>query len=135
MDPAAMRRQKAFNLAAIADALQPVAEAWLKLCVEHLPVRDRTLAAPQTKYRDQLASLPVGEPEKTAAVLPRSARGRRLREGHLTATQRKFLQEGLGLGSYHVATETYQYLAPVGHRPENPTRGFSAASVFYIASH
>jgi len=135
MNPTVATQLKAFNLAAIADGLQPVVEAWLKLCVEHLPVRDKTVERLQGDYRDLMDSLPVSDPAEIEGVLRRYTRGLRLREGRLTATQAKFLTEALGLGSYGVATDLYQYVAPLSGRSESPAQGFSAASVFYIASH
>jgi hypothetical protein len=135
VNPTVAGQLKAYNLATIADRLQTVAEAWLKLCVEHLPVRDKTVELLQVDYRDLMEALPVSEPAEIEVVLRRYTRGLRLREGHHTATQGKLLTEVLGLGPYRVATDTYEYVAPLSGSSESPARGCSAASVLYIASH
>ncbi len=43
MDPAAVAKLKAFNLAAITTGLERVAAAWARLCVEGLPLRGTSL--------------------------------------------------------------------------------------------
>ena len=135
MNPTVAGQLKAYNLATIAARLQTVTEAWLKLYVEQFPVRDKTVEGLQADYRDLMEALPVSEPAEIAVVLHRYTRGLRLREGHLTATQGKFLTQALGLGRYRVSTDTYEYVAPLSGSSESPARGLSPASVLYIVSH
>jgi hypothetical protein len=98
-------------------------------------MRDMTVERLQADYRDLMEALPVSAPAEIEVILRRYTRGLRLREGHLTASQAKFLTEALGLGRYRVATDLSEYVAPLSGRPENPAQGFSAASVLYVASH
>ena len=93
MNPTVAGQLKAYNLATIAARLQTVTEAWLKLYVEQLPVRDKTVETLQADYRDLMEALPVSEPAEIEVVLRRYTRGLRLREGHLTATQGRFLTQ------------------------------------------
>ena len=146
MDPAAAERLRTFNLAAIATRLEALAALWARLCIEHLPVRDRTLASLQEEYGELFAALPPSSPAEIATILQAYCRGLRLREGRVSASQRRFLADALGLRQREATTtdfsfgilapdDTHRYLRPIYKAEGSLVQGISVAAVLYVCSH
>jgi hypothetical protein len=146
MDPSTAERLRAFSLTSIATRLEKLAALWARLCVDHLPVRAHTLATMQDEYRELFEALPLCSPEEIARILQAYCRGLRLREGRVTAAQKQFLAEQVGLRQRDAASadftfsrlaadDTHRYLQPIYKRSGSLVQGISMAAVLYVLSH
>ena len=146
MDPAAAERLRTFNLASIATRLEALAALWARLRIEQLPVRDRTLASLHEEYGELFEALPPSSAEEIATILQAYCRGLRLREGRVSASQRRFLADALGLRQRDAATadfsfgilapdDTHRYLRPIYKAAGSLVQGISVAAVLYVLSH
>jgi hypothetical protein len=145
MEPSVTEQLKTLNMATITDALQGVAASWARIAVDHLPARDKTLTGLQAEYRDLLESMPVAEAGEIEPALRQFVRGLRLKGDQVSATQRRFLEDQLGLRpprsslnyvfSRKVPDDTYGFLKPIFDQTNSLVKGFSLGAVLYVAAH
>jgi hypothetical protein len=145
MERSVTEQLKTLNMATITDALQRVAASWARITVDHPPARDKTLAELQAEYRDLLESMSAADAEEIEQALRQFVRGLRLKGDQVSATQRRYLEEHLGLRrsghamdyilSRKVPDDTFRFLKPIFDQSNSLVTGFSLGAVLYIASH
>jgi hypothetical protein len=145
MGPSAAASLKALTWSAITAGLEGVASTWARLCVERLPVPGKTLHSLREEYRDLFESMPVSEAGEIATALHQFTRALRLKGDNVSATQKRYVQEQLGLRRFgqvrgvalNVKTldGTYEYLEPVFDAEGSSVRGITMGALLYVAAH
>jgi hypothetical protein len=141
MDPAAVAKLKAFNLAAITTGLERVAAAWARLCVEGLPLRGTTLEALQREYHELFDALPICTAQEIEGVLQAYARALGLKNEHGTATQHRFVAEHMrswlrpSRVRWSRRDAAADWLADLCRAPTSRVQCYSTACILYVLSH
>jgi hypothetical protein len=145
MDQAAAASLKALSLATIGQDLQVLAATWAKLCIDHLPTGDKTLASLQEDYRELFESFPISEPAEIEPLLRRYARAMRLKGERVTVTQDRFLTQVMTRRDFQrlahydslviTASDAFDYIEAISDRAGLSDLRFSKAMAIYVISH
>lgn len=145
MGPSAAEQLRELNWASITSGLHHLAASWARLCVDHLPLKDRTLESLRLDYRDLLEAMPLSSSTEIETALRQFTRGLRLKGDAVTATQDKYLQDycvrrrygHLGSSAPPTATTdgSYEYLEPLVNGPHAPAKAITVGALYYVSAH
>ena len=143
MDPAVIAPLRAWALDAIGRGLETVAMNWARLNLDRLPLHGSSLATLQLEYQDLWEALPDCSPVEVERLLQAYARGMRLSDERVTATQGRYLRTQLGLTERSAGPEplrfkppddTWEWLQPVFRCPGSLVDSTTMPSALFIIS-